>query len=364
MKILHITVVRELSAGQRKQLMYEHTVAQSFGEIDWRVLAFHTKEPKLPFEKRIPKWMSPVLLRNLYGWWVLFRMARKYDFVLCRHMVFDPFALLFARFIRNRVSIHHAKEVEELKLIRQNWLGRLAAWLEMYTGKHALRHAYGVAGVTSEIAKYEAARVDRKVRVSVYPNGIRTSDIEVLPDKRVAGRINLAFICGYFSDWHGLDRLLDSVWEYSGEEKVTLYLIGRVSESQRDRIIKIQRECSRTVRVVSTGHLEQERYRKLLSRCDVGLSSFALELKGLKEAATLKVREYLALGMPVYSGHRDTALSDDFPYYKIGRPSIFDIVTYARSVKGVKRASVRAAAADFIEKDAQMRKLAAWLSTS
>lgn len=72
-----------------------------------------------------------------------------------RHMTFDPFALIFAPLIPNRVSIHHAKEIEELRLIRQGWKGRLASVVEKFCGKFSVCKAKMILGVTNEIAEYE-----------------------------------------------------------------------------------------------------------------------------------------------------------------------------------------------------------------
>jgi len=52
----------------------------------------------------------------------------------------------------------------------------------------------------------------------------------------------------------------------------------------------------------------------LLEQCDVGISTLAIDRKGLTEGAPLKTREYLLMGLPVIIGYQDTDLSEKTPY--------------------------------------------------
>ena len=60
--ILHITVVRELSAGQRKQLKSEYSASKKMERnITWKTLAFHTGKIHEKFERKIP-----IFFKNLF----------------------------------------------------------------------------------------------------------------------------------------------------------------------------------------------------------------------------------------------------------------------------------------------------------
>ena len=41
-----------------------------------------------------------------------------------RHIVFDPFVLLFGWFVRNRITVHHAKEFFEVEYYKSGWQGK------------------------------------------------------------------------------------------------------------------------------------------------------------------------------------------------------------------------------------------------
>ena len=362
LRIFHLTVRRELTPGQRNQIFYESQAGELLEGAQWTTLAVHNGARVHPFERPIPWPFRPLLLRNLYGWLLLARVSREYDYVLLRHMPFDPFVFLFAPLIRNRLGVHHSKEVEELPLIRPGLVGETAAALERISGRFAIRRSVGILGVTGEIAKYEHdTRAPGKPYTS-YPNGIDLDVVQVLDDHRRDEAIRIAFVCGTFNAWHGLDRLIDAV-AAAPEEVVAgdfiIDLIGRLPDALRQRLEDLG-ERQRVFRV--HGRLIGAAYRAALAEADIGLGSLALDRQNMQDGSTLKVREMLALGLPVYSGHRDSALPDSFPYY-LARPAVDlgEINRFALQAKALSREQVRVAAEPYISKRNAMQNVADWL---
>ena len=70
----------------------------------------------------------------------------------------------------------------------------------------------------------------------------------------------------------------------------------------------------------------------------------------MTEACTLKVREYLRAGLPVYAGHRDSALPEISNYFRQGPAQWRAILEYARAVRPVSRATIALAARPLIDK--------------
>lgn len=62
------------------------------------------------------------------------------------------------------------------------------------------------------------------------------------------------------------------------------------------------------------GWLAEDAYRGLLAMASAGLGTLALHRKGMQQACALKVREYLAHGLPVILGHHDPGLPADAPF--------------------------------------------------
>lgn len=360
LRIVHLTVYRDLPAGIRKQIKYEQEASAHLRDAQWTCLAVHNGRTAEAFERSIPAPFRLVLLRSLYGWIVTMRLSRQYDFVLVRHMNFDPFVFLFAPLIPNRVSVHHSKEVEELPLIRPGLAGRMAAALERVTGRFAVRCSAGILGVTREIAEYECETRAPGKPCSSYPNGIDLKGVDIADDRRSPDAVHIVFICETFTEWHGLDRLLSAVaGAVNPPPGLVIHLIGNLSMQQRAQLSALGDRQS-LFRV--HGFLEAKAYQGILAAADVGLGSLALDKQKLREGATLKVRELLAMGLPVYSGHRDTALPASFPYY-MEQPAvdIGQLHAFATRMKGVPRVLVRETAAPYIDKRGAMQNVADWL---
>ncbi|WP_435337490.1 hypothetical protein [Acinetobacter sp. LH3_13] len=346
--ILHITAVRELGSGQRNQLIYEVNAAKKIPNIVWHTLAYHSGKSVETFERSIPWYFDYLILRNLFFWLVVLKYSKKYDLVLLRHLAFDPFALIFSPFIKNRVSIHHAKEIDELKLVRSGIKGKLASFIERITGKVAVKNSLMVVGVTKEIAIYENEERGLNKPIAVYPNGIEVEKIEVAEDNRVTNEYNILFMCSYFSEWHGLDILLNSINDSNTNKNFFIHLVGNLSEHQTKNI----KNNKYKKRIIIHGALSKFEYLKIVSKCDVGLGSLAMYRQNLKEGSTLKVREMLAMGLPVFSGHKDVAFNEDFAFYKYSRDFNLDqLLAFCKENKKLKRVEVRTSAKNMIEKN-------------
>lgn len=364
LKIIHLTIVRKLSPGQINQLSYEIESKKRIDGAIWETFSYHNGISNRNWIKRIPFLFQPLFIRNIYGWIKAIYLSKKCDFLLMRHMTFDPFALIFSPFIKNRISIHHSKESFELKLVAPGWRGRAAATLESITGRVAARNALALLGVTGEIAEYECYAHGVKKPVFVYPNGIVPADIRLLEDERRDGEINAAFMCGHFSSWHGLDKLVDAVIKGqsdASETPVIFHLIGILSPEQLQDIAKINNPQAM---FKCHGLLAEEHYRKILNRCDIGIASLALERKGLKEASSLKVREMLAMGLPIVSGHRDVVMSDDIAdYFVLDEITLQKLRDIAASKKKESRSTVRKRNIDKISKLQAMQRVAEFCRT-
>lgn len=358
MKILHVTAVRKLTQGQRKQLYYEYCCTQELDlQGSWDVLALHDGDIVHPFEANFPRFYKRLFLRNLYTWLYLLKHSSRYDVVLVRHMTFDPFVMLGGWFVRNRLSVHHAKEIDELKLIKKGWRGRFASYLEKIMSKFNFSQILGGVGVTKDICSYQKKLSNRNLKFFLYPNGINVVDVEILKDFRTGEDVNVAFVCGTFSPWHGLDRLIKYLSSLSGDDfsrKLNIHLVGHLPSELYELVGDFNVEnCHFHIH----GFLSPAEYSRILSKCDFGFGSLAMDRQGLLEGATLKVREYLASGLPVYATHRDVSLPESFEYYLNEPISIKAIETFAEFTKGIARDVVRTSSEEYISKASWMAKL-------
>lgn len=281
--------------------------------------------------------------KEYYKW--LRSQEKEFDAFVLRHYTNDPLQYRFVRDCQKPVFlVHHTLEIPEL------WTSGLLALprviLEKHFGKKSIIASSCIIGVTDEIIKYELKRTKNKQNNSLlYPNGILLNKKELL-DRQIT-EPELIFVAGYFAPWQGLDLLLDSI-EQSNESFV-LHLVGEMDNES-------YRRAKKDKRIVIHGLLSKDEINNLSQKCCLGLSSFGLFRKSMKQACTLKVREYLSLGLPVYADYQDI-FPPSFPFFKIGPAKIESVLDYAKSVSSTDRNEIARASQPFIDKESLLLKL-------
>lgn len=350
MKVLHAAALLSPPSGVLTQMEWEQAAAVQLG-LDWTVKMYcpHGSVPEsglVRFSDSIEsKMFSPlekaiawaVFRREYYRW--LLSERTHYDVLLLRYYVHDPFQLAFLRRVNRPVFlVHHALECPELAL-GTGLGGRARAMAEGLLGPFAIRQASGIVGVTQEIAEYESQRAGISAESAIIlPNGVLYSD-NVAEDRR-GSVIELLFVASGFAAWHGLDLLLEAM--RNSRQEFVLHVVGNVSDMDLAM-------AGTDPRVICHGRLDHKAISEIAARCHLGLSSFALFRQQMTQACTLKVREYLMLGLPVYAGYREV-LPDSFSYYRNGPCEVDAMLTFARSVMNVSRNDVAEAARPYIDK--------------
>jgi len=180
------------------------------------------------------------------------------------------------------------------------------AELKIYNKAHALyhvltrqrldRHVSGFVFVTRALLHMPYfSRL--KIPKRVVSNGVDLNDLPHLPPTRNA-HPNLAFI-GHQAPWHGVDKIVR---------------MAKLFPEWRFHLIGIEPVGGLPENILAHGHLGKEVYLPILAQADVGIGTLALHRKNMEEASPLKVREYLALGLPVIIGYVDTDFPNGAPF--------------------------------------------------
>ena len=351
MRVLHVAGQLRSSPGILRQMEWEQEAANALG-LDWSSI--------LVRPRGVSPEASPVLREidlgraghNAATWFAFRRRYYRHileldpqpDVILLRYSVHDPLQTRFLTRARNVVTVHHAIEDAEFKALGGRAAG-LKSLLERRLGGTALRRVFGICGVTPEILDHELARSNRaQVPTFIYPNGRLLDGTRPL-DQRDG--LRLAFVASEFAPWQGLDELVESVVSSTGE--FVLDVVGQLSEAQR-------LACSRDSRIVVHGLVDRAELSRILSASSVGIAALRADGKGLTQACTLRVRDYLAAGVPVVSGHRDV-FPDGFPFYRQTGADLHVILQAAREWRDVDRLTVREAARPHIDKVELVRRL-------
>lgn len=352
MKVLHSACLLRPSVGILRQMEEEEIAAKNLN-IDWMVKFFVPKGQELKssvileanytnskyLNSFLYKLFSWFMMRIEYYLWLL--KQKDTDVILIRYSVHDVFQLLFLLCSKKPIFlVHHTLEESELEM-NKSLIGKIRFFAEKFIGKLCIRASSGIIGVTNEIIEYEKSRVNGlKKKSYLFPNGININNLINYSRYSVSKEKKILFIASEFSEWHGLDLLFGDM--KTNTQQFELHLIGQL-------LPKDYAYALSDSRVILHGIKDKNFIEQISSECHIALGSFALERKNMKEACTLKVREYLSFGLPVYSGHVDV-FPREFKFYKVGLPSIAEILNYAEQCENTTKLEVANESAKYIDK--------------
>jgi glycosyltransferase involved in cell wall biosynthesis len=174
-----------------------------------------------------------------------------------------------------------------------------------FTRGRLLRRVRGFVAVTRELA----GRFSRfGVRTETIGNSIELAAFPSLPSPAATDRKRLVFIGNTGTPWHGLGRVGDLASLFPEHEFV---VIG---------CTKVDYQCYANTSSVPDnlcllGMMAQQDYQPLLRTATAAIGTLGLYEKQMEEACPLKVREYLALGLPVIGAYQDTDIPPDSDYF-------------------------------------------------
>lgn len=173
-------------------------------------------------------------------------------------------------------------------------------WYHRLTRRRLLSKAKGMIFVTDELALMPCFSVYCQSKV-VITNGIELLRYPSFPAPNHSTP-RLVFIAGSKRHWHGVDKIL--------------YLARQFPHWQFDLIGLTADDLDGDLppNILTHGLLKRSKYEPIMANADVGIGTLALHRIDLNEACVLKVREYLAYGIPTIIGYHDTDFPKPVPY--------------------------------------------------
>lgn len=181
----------------------------------------------------------------------------------------------------------------------EDWIEKVRYLYYQLTYRKFNKACAGFVSVTKEIL--ELGGYNQMGKPTCYiPNSIPIDDdiktVEYSPKKNSIPR--LVFIFSGMRPWHGLENLVD---------------LARISDGQLefDLITGFDAQNLDLPSNVKTyPFLEKHEFLKIFEGAVAGIGSAGLYEKQMNEACAIKVREYLAAGLPVIVPYKDTAFID------------------------------------------------------
>lgn len=224
---------------------------------------------------------ASVLAKEILGW--------QPDIIYVRYALYLPALQYLAR----RVPM--VMEVNTDNLTEFQLRSGVRYWYHRITQRWWVKYLSGIVYVSEELSRrpyfsrYEIPSV-------VIGNGIDLDRYATLPPPNNRQPC-LVFIGAKNYPWHGVEQILRMAnqwpdWQFD--------LIGSVLDETGEPLPK---------NVRTHGLLTREQYEGIFAQADIGIGTLGLYAKKMSEASPLKVREYLAYGIPTIIGYLDT----DFP---------------------------------------------------
>lgn len=246
--------------------------------------------------------------------------------------------------------------VREIWTSRQSWWRRARAVAAFYvSGPWSLWPATRIVQYAPESWYFRLGNTAKTVLVG---NGIDVSAIaprESAPawPAPVLRLIGVATV----SKWHGYDRLLRAVKEFSDRSNrpfdLQLTIVGRGPEL--DGLRTLSASLGLDGRVEFAGVVTGDALRSLYATSHLAVSSLGLHRIDLSMASVLKAREYCAIGIPFIASGNDPDFPDglDFRFVVSASEDTGDVVAafeaFAKAAQRIDRAAMRTYAIDHLD---------------
>jgi len=234
------------------------------------------------------------------------------DDIIYLRFPYPSLFFLYAVSVKRKGKIiieHETIESQEYKLKKKYGYH----FLDFFFGSLIRRRIDGIVGVTNEITRYQVSRsgIPTIPHITIT-NGFDVSSVPVRRVMQDQSVIKILCIANSVNKWHGFDRLLKGLGDYSGNRKILVYIIGEGDEILH--LKELTKKFALEKQVIFTGYLSGDPLNDLFDSCHIAIGSMGIHRIGMTEACVLKVREYYSRGIPFVYGYSDPDIDNTDEY--------------------------------------------------
>lgn len=230
------------------------------------------------------------------------------DIIYLRFEPYKPFLISVMKKYPTILEIN-ADDLKEQLLLSQNSLNWKFRYLfNMLTRKKMLKNSLGYVAVTEELRTRRHFSKYKKINIT-SPNSIMIKKFDIIKTEYTKNKIPHLYFMGNFNRaWHGVDKIM-KLAELT-KNQLFFHIVGGKPDTN---VIPSN--------VKFYGYLNKNEYITIIKKCNIAIGSLALHRVSLSEACPLKVREYLAYGLPTIIGYTDTAFLNEKPEWILEIPN-------------------------------------------
>jgi hypothetical protein len=349
LKLAYIALLPKRSPGIEAHIAARARAAAGIDEASFDFYIIGPEPEKINYDRNVQYIPFNDLFKGVKYLEAIFRRFRiieqcvslsGYDRLILRYPQADPSGPSFVRRYPV-ITEHHSNELAEIEAkIRsgltfgEKQVKNVRYLLEARYGDRVREGCRGLIGVTDEIRQVEQERAKHRVSTVTIPNGINVSDVVATGFRRFSGgELDMAFVASRLdprmTPWHGVDRVISGLKTYRGRTNVRLHLIG---DPGADSIRSMN---GKNWEVNCHGVRYGVDLDALLRRMHLAIGPLALHRKAMREACSLKVREYMARGLPFILSHEDSDMDEIGPQssFVLRLPSDDTVIDIGRVVE-------------------------------
>lgn len=280
------------------------------------------------------------------------------DIIYTRALLYVPNLISTLKRAAPYIVEINSNDVAELKTF-----SRAGHWYNLLTRDLFFKNAAAFVCVSRELSLIEPFAKYRKPTL-VIGNGIDTQKYKHIPSTAPEeGSCRFVFIGTPGQSWHGIDKIALLASALPNEHFTIIGLTTQELEKELNYNVPSNLEA--------IGYLDDQASSEAIASTHIGIGTLSLYAKELEEASALKVRQYLALGLPVILGYKDTDLSSHSEPFILELPNtpdnisahIEEIKRFSISARGIDRTLIRDFAARVLDTQVKEKKRLDFLQT-
>ncbi|WP_066164456.1 glycosyltransferase family protein [Aliarcobacter cryaerophilus] len=311
MKIAHLNYFPYFVPGLDKKIKEQAYASKDLG-IDIEFVILNQDINKIQdniIYKKIKK--SSILKQKLFRFKVIKENFNfdNYDLIILRYPMTTDFSSqsFIKRYGYKIISEHHTDEIGELKTLGNSISNKFRIFLENKFSKIYLENVKSIIGVTNEIRILECNKSFTPKKSFVFSNGIDVNKVKIANRIRFTNELNAIFVASVFSPWQGLDRVLKGLINYSSNIKINIKLIGKIPKEYDELIIKLQNKNN--IYIILKDYVEPKNLNIEYDNQHLAIGTLTQFRTNMQESCPLKVREYIASGIPFIYAYNDSDLN-------------------------------------------------------
>lgn len=236
-----------------------------------------------------------------------------YDLVYFRH---SPIGYKGYRMLKTTYQTNKTKTIVEIPSFPlnqdkpKNTIRRLYVAYSDIWWKRSSRYISLFAGIgkkTDSFLGVPFINIDNGIDINLIPKRIEK--------KGENGEIHLLAVAS-MCEWHGYERIIKGLgnWHNEKSQRYILDFVGDEGDGSLSKWKDLVRELGLEEQVIFHGRMTGEALTEMYNNATIGLSSLAMYKVGFQYGSVLKLREYMARGLPFVYAHDDPHVSDKLPW--------------------------------------------------